>query len=182
MHAYTQLVLCLTFSVVEYILNLFYIYLDLCCTLNSIAYTWCCCTHPVLCNILSAVACCINSQCCGINSVLWYTLLAMVSTVSECHSTECNSTAQSVCHMIVTGYPGVWESVKISGLNSSVGRALARYARGPGFESRLRLDFSPPATWCWLYIVTPGVFTTALSVHHSSGCMTQHKVYAIALI
>ena len=28
-----------------------------------------------------------------------------------------------------------------------MGRALARYARGPGFESRLRLDFSPPVTF-----------------------------------
>eukprot|EP00105_Crassostrea_gigas_P045557 XP_019929705.1 PREDICTED: uncharacterized protein LOC109620862 [Crassostrea gigas] len=31
--------------------------------------------------------------------------------------------------------------------NSSVVRALARYARDPGFESRLRLDFSPPVTF-----------------------------------
>ena len=46
----------------------------------------------------------------------------------------------------VIGYPGVLESVKISSLNSSVDWALAWYARGPGFESRLRLDFSQPVT------------------------------------
>ena len=47
----------------------------------------------------------------------------------------------------VTGYPGVWGSVKISGLNSSVGKALTRYTRGLGFESRLRLEFLPPAAY-----------------------------------
>ena len=40
----------------------------------------------------------------------------------------------------------MWDSVIISGLNSSVGRVLARYARGHGFESRLRLDFLPRMT------------------------------------
>lgn len=45
----------------------------------------------------------------------------------------------------------VWQSVNISGLNSSVLRALARYSIGPGFESRLRRDFSPPVTQKWWY-------------------------------
>ena len=44
----------------------------------------------------------------------------------------------------VIRYLFVRESVNISGLNNSVARLLARYARGPGFESQLRLDFSPP--------------------------------------
>ena len=43
-------------------------------------------------------------------------------------------------------YPGVWGSVKISGLNSSVVRVLALYTTGPGLESRLRLFFSQPVT------------------------------------
>ena len=46
----------------------------------------------------------------------------------------------------VTGYPGVWESINISGLNSSVIRALAQYAKGTGFESRFRLNFLSPVT------------------------------------
>ena len=35
-------------------------------------------------------------------------------------------------------------SVNISGLNSSVVRALARYVKSPEFEPRLRFDFSLP--------------------------------------
>ena len=46
----------------------------------------------------------------------------------------------------VNGYPGVWESINISGLNSSVIRALAQYAKGTGFESQFRLNFLPPVT------------------------------------
>lgn len=38
-------------------------------------------------------------------------------------------------------------SVNKLGLNSSVVRGLAQYARGPGFESKLRLDISPPVTF-----------------------------------
>lgn len=35
----------------------------------------------------------------------------------------------------------------ISGLKSSVVRVLAQNARGPGFESGLRLEFLPPVTY-----------------------------------
>lgn len=45
--------------------------------------------------------------------------------------------------VIVTGLTGMWLSVDISGLSSSVVIVLAWYARGSGFNSRLRLDFSP---------------------------------------
>lgn len=38
-------------------------------------------------------------------------------------------------------------SVNISYVNRSVVRALAKYARGPGFESRLMRDFSAPVTF-----------------------------------
>lgn len=47
---------------------------------------------------------------------------------------------------IVTRLTGVWLAVNISGLNISVVWVLALYAKGPGFESRLRFDFSPPVT------------------------------------
>ena len=44
--------------------------------------------------------------------------------------------------------PGIQVYVKVSQytcfLYSLVVKALARYDRGPGFEPRLRLDFSPP--------------------------------------
>lgn len=41
----------------------------------------------------------------------------------------------------------MWLSNYTLSLNSSVVRALAWYASGPGFESRLRLDLSPPVTF-----------------------------------
>lgn len=49
----------------------------------------------------------------------------------------------------VTRLTDVWLSVNISGHNSSVVRALVLvlFARGPGLEFRLRLDFSPPVTF-----------------------------------
>ena len=46
----------------------------------------------------------------------------------------------------ITLFPDGWEPVDIESLNSSVVRALARYARGPRFESYYRHDFSPPVT------------------------------------
>ena len=47
----------------------------------------------------------------------------------------------------------VCESVKISGVNSAVGRLLARIARDPEFKSRLRLGFSTPVTPAYIHIV-----------------------------
>ena len=47
----------------------------------------------------------------------------------------------------------VCESVKISGLNRSLGRVLARFARDPGFKSKLRLGFSTPVTLAYINIV-----------------------------
>lgn len=44
----------------------------------------------------------------------------------------------------VGGLTGVRLLVNILGLSSSEARALAQYARGPGLESWLRLDLSPP--------------------------------------
>ena len=46
----------------------------------------------------------------------------------------------------VISYLFVRESDNISGLNSSVARLLVQYARGPGVEFQLRLNFSPPVT------------------------------------
>ena len=46
-----------------------------------------------------------------------------------------------ICHRV-----SMCAKVKISGVSSSVGRALARCARGSWFESRLRHDFSQPVT------------------------------------
>ena len=50
--------------------------------------------------------------------------------------------------------PGVCELVNIAGLNSSVVRALAWYARGTGFEFRLRFDFSPPVTFMYTLLIS----------------------------
>lgn len=42
----------------------------------------------------------------------------------------------------------MWLPVNMSGLKSSVVKSLVWFARGHGFESRLRHEFSPPATFC----------------------------------
>lgn len=42
---------------------------------------------------------------------------------------------------------GAGLTVNVSDLNSSEVGALAQYARGRWFESRLRLDFLPPFTY-----------------------------------
>ena len=46
-----------------------------------------------------------------------------------------------------------YESVKISGVNRSVDSVLARYARDPGFKSRLRLGFLTPVTLAYIHFV-----------------------------
>lgn len=43
-----------------------------------------------------------------------------------------------------TRFTDVWLSVNTSDLSSSVVRVLGWYAKGPGLESWLKLDFSPP--------------------------------------
>ena len=60
--------------------------------------------------------------------------------LSRCQQVYTGVTGYIKVNTGVTRYPGVWESVNILGLNSSV-RTLAQYARGPGLESLLRLDF-----------------------------------------
>lgn len=54
----------------------------------------------------------------------------------------------------VIGLTGVWQwvPVNILGLNSSLVRALARYARDHGFETRLRHDFSAPVTILFIQV------------------------------
>lgn len=63
----------------------------------------------------------------------------------------------------VTGWTDVWMSVNISGLNSLVVRVLSRYARGPGYESRFRLNFLPPVKKiCFTTSACPPLFIHVL--------------------
>ena len=57
----------------------------------------------------------------------------------------------------------VWVSQNM-GVSCSVGRALAWYARGPGFESRLRLDFS----WAISFLIIVTTYLKSKTDFHLS--------------
>lgn len=56
----------------------------------------------------------------------------------------------------------------ISGLSSSVVRALALYAWGPGFKSQLRVVFSPPVTFTCRLVC---IICTVMNSSHLYSCI-----------
>lgn len=97
--------------------------------------------------------------------------------LNSSHRNECF--CSSIC--TVTGLTGVWLSVNVSGLNSSVVRALAWYARSLGFKSQLRLDFSPCTCYIWrpmynTHCHSPGISFTAFPVLSEFGEEFQFKM------
>lgn len=61
---------------------------------------------------------------------------------NTCFSHDSNIQLHVTCNTCVTGLTGMWLSINIPGLISSVVRALAQKARGSGFESWLTWLFT----------------------------------------